>query len=132
MLLLGLSWAGTDAQKVRTVAEALIAEQRADGGWAGNPNLASDAYATGEALYALRETGVLAASDPRHRRGVEYLLRTQYPDGSWYVPSRAVKFQPYFQSGFPFEHDQWISAAGTAWAATAVAAEIARRPLPPF
>jgi ankyrin repeat protein len=132
MLLLGLSWTGADAQKVRTAAAALIAQQRADGGWAGNPNLASDAYATGEALYALREAGVLAPSDPRHRRGVEYLLRTQYPDGSWYVPSRAVKFQPYFQSGFPFEHDQWISAAGTAWAATAVAAEIARRPLPPF
>jgi hypothetical protein len=132
MLLLGLSWTGADARKIRTVAEALIAQQRADGGWAGNPNLVADAYATGEALYALREAGVLAPSDPRHRRGVEYLLRTQYPDGSWYVPGRAVKFQPYFQSGFPFEHDQWISAAGTAWAATAVAAEIARRPLPPF
>jgi hypothetical protein len=37
------------------------------------------------------------------------------------VVSRAVKFQPYFQSGFPHDHDQWISAAGTAWAAMALA-----------
>jgi hypothetical protein len=45
-------------------------------------------------------------------------------DGSWYVRSRAVKFQPYFQSGFPFDHDQWISAAATAWAVRALAPAI--------
>jgi len=28
--------------------------------------------------------------------------------------------QPYFDSGFPYEHDQWISAAGTAWASMAL------------
>jgi ankyrin repeat protein len=125
MLLLGLSWTGAAQQRIRIAAETLISQQHEDGGWAGNPNLGSDAYATGEALYALRESGALSAADQRHRRGVQYLLRTQHADGSWYVASRAVKFQPYFQSGFPFEHDQWISAAGTAWAATAVAAEIA-------
>jgi N-acyl-D-amino-acid deacylase len=37
------------------------------------------------------------------------------------VISRAVKFQPYFESGFPHGHDQWISSAGTAWAAMALA-----------
>jgi hypothetical protein len=31
-----------------------------------------------------------------------------------------MKIQPYFQSGFPYEHDQWISATGTAWAAMAL------------
>jgi hypothetical protein len=36
----------------------------------------------------------------RRRRGVEFLLKTQQADGSWHVKSRAVKFQPYFQSGF--------------------------------
>jgi hypothetical protein len=29
-------------------------------------------------------------------------------------------FQPYFESGFPHGHDQWISQAGTALAATAL------------
>jgi hypothetical protein len=31
-----------------------------------------------------------------------------------------VKFQPYFESGFPHGHDQWISAAATAWATMAL------------
>ena len=41
-------------------------------------------------------------------------LRTQLDDGSWYVRSRAVKLQPYFQSGFPHGHEQWISYVATA------------------
>jgi hypothetical protein len=59
---------------------------------------------------------------------VEYLLKTQLDDGSWHVASRAVKFQPYFQSGFPHDHDQWISASATAWATMALsyAAETAK------
>jgi hypothetical protein len=35
--------------------------------------------------------------------------------------SRATKFQIYFQSGFPYEHDQWISTMATGWAANALA-----------
>ncbi|MGH9719722.1 MAG: hypothetical protein ACRD8O_05885 [Bryobacteraceae bacterium] len=60
-------------------------------------------------------------SNAVYKRGVEFLLRTQYEDGSWYVKSRAYPLQPYFESGFPYEHDQWISAAGTSWAAMALA-----------
>ena len=83
----------------------------------------SDAYATGQALAALRESGVVAASqEPALRRGVEFLLRTQLVDGSWLVKSRAVPIQAYFESGFPHGADQWISAAGTAWAVRALAA----------
>jgi hypothetical protein len=69
---------------------------------------------------ALAEAGT-AVSNPAFRRGVEFLLATQYPDGSWYVRSRSIKLQPYFESSFPFGHDQWISTAGTAWAAQAIA-----------
>jgi len=123
MLLLGLSWTTAERQKIRNVALSLIARQRTDGGWAGNANLTSDAFATSEALYALRNSGFASAGDGVYRRGVEYLLSTQHADGSWYVRSRAVKVQPYFQSGFPFDHDQWISAAATAWASMALAAE---------
>ena len=125
MLLAGLSWTGAPKTEIRSAAEALIAQQRADGGWGGNPNLPSDAFATGEALYALRESGELTAADSVHQRSVQYLVRTQYPDGSWYVRSRAVKLQPYFESGFPFGHDQWISAAATAYASMALAASLA-------
>jgi ankyrin repeat protein len=122
--LLALSAASVGKDAVKRVADSLVAQQRSDGGWAGNPNLGSDAHSTGVALHALRETGFLSADGPAHRRGVQYLLSTQYPDGSWHVRSRAAGFQPYFQSGFPFEHDQWISAAATAWAAEALARSI--------
>jgi hypothetical protein len=54
------------------------------------------------------------------QRGAAFLLRTQHEDGSWHVKSRALKVQPYFESGFPHGHDQWISQAGTAWAAIAL------------
>jgi ankyrin repeat protein len=116
--IMGLHWAGVNTA---AQAKALAAQQRPDGGWSQNRYLASDAWATGEALWALRESGALKTSDAAYQRGVRSLLDTQWPDGSWYVRSRAPKFQPYFQSGFPFEHDQWISAAGTAWAVLALA-----------
>jgi ankyrin repeat protein len=117
MQLLGLKWAGET--NLGALPAKLIAQQREDGGWAQNANLASDAYATGQTLFALAETG-LAPSSPVYRRGVDFLLRTQAADGSWHVASRAPKLQPYFQSGFPYDHDQWISMAGTAWATMAL------------
>jgi len=54
------------------------------------------------------------------QKGVKYLLSTKAADGSWYVRSRAAKFQPYFESGFPYGHDQWISSMATGWAAAAL------------
>jgi ankyrin repeat protein len=118
MQLLGLSWAGEE--DTSKFARELVAHQRPDGGWSQNSYLESDAYATGQALFALAESGNLKASDPVFQRGIRYLLATQKEDGSWHVKSRAPKFQPYFESGFPYEHDQWISMAGTAWAAIAL------------
>ena len=83
------------------------------------PSLGSTAYATGKALVVLQTAG-LATSDPAYQRGVQFLLNSQQEDGSWYVRSRALGFQPYFNSGFPYAHDQWISAAGTSWATMAL------------
>jgi len=120
MQLLGLLWAGTDVSRLQEHLGNLTALQGADGGWSQTPGLATDAYATGQVLFTLHEIGV-PVSDTAYRRGVEYLLRTQLDDGSWHVVSRAVKFQPYFQSGFPHDHDQWISSFGTAWAAMGLA-----------
>jgi len=48
------------------------------------------------------------------------LLNTQMEDGSWYVKTRALAVQPYFDNGFPHGVDQWISAAGTSWATMAL------------
>jgi len=81
-----------------------------------------------EHLIALHQAGAIEPSDKAYQRGVIYLLNTQLADGSWHVKSRALKFQPYFQSGFPYGHDQWISSAGTAWAATALALSLPGAP----
>ena len=121
--LLGLKWAGVNAKDeiMRKATQALLAQQRSDGGWAQLSTLPSDAYATGQALVALREAGGVPATDTAYKRGVEFLLKTQFEDGSWYVKSRAIPIQPFFEAGFPYGHDQWISAAATNWAATALA-----------
>ena len=119
--IMGLHAAGTTLSDLHRDVNTLLNKQRADGGWAQTPYLDSDAYATGIVLHTLYAAGLAKPVDPAYRQGVAFLLRTQFPDGSWYVRSRAPKFQPYFQSGFPFNHDQWISSTGTAWAAMALA-----------
>ncbi len=118
--LLGLGWGGAGRVPIQQAARALIAEQRPDGGWAQMALLSSDAYATGQALVALAESGAVRATDPAFARGVQYLLKTQYADGSWYVRTRAIPLQPHFESDFPYGRDQFISAAGTNWAARAL------------
>jgi squalene cyclase len=92
--LLGLGWAGAGQEAIQSAAGALVAEQRPDGGWAQTPTLTSDAYATGQALWALQESGALKASDPVCERASQFLLKTQLADGSWYVRSRAIPLQP--------------------------------------
>ena len=119
--VLGLSWAGAPAADVTRAARELLAIQKDDGGWAQLDTMASDAYATGEALVALRESGVVAPTDRAYRQGIEFLLRTQIDDGSWIVETRAVPIQAYFESGFPYGVNQWVSAAATGWATTALA-----------
>ncbi len=118
--LLGLAWSGEPAYKLAPLARTLLAEQRADGGWAQLPALSSDAYATGQALYALQVATGMQSSDPAIDRGRRFLLRTQLEDGTWHVQRRAFPFQPTMQSGFPHGRDSWISAAATSWAVTAL------------
>lgn len=120
MQLLGLGWSGEDAKLLQPHVAKLVQSQRPDGGWAQLPGRDSDAFATGTALYALHCAGGLSGNDPVYQRGVEFLLRTQFDDGSWWVRSRSWPLQPHFDSGFPHGKDQWISAAGTAWAASAL------------
>jgi ankyrin repeat protein len=117
--LLGLAWFGKDKDATQTAMRELLAKQRPDGGWSDLDSMESGAYATGKSLFALQTAG-LPASDPAYRRAVQYLLNTQQEDGSWYVRSRAMAFQPYFDAGFPHGFDQWISAAGTSWATMAL------------
>jgi ankyrin repeat protein len=118
---LALAWGGA-AEQARQSAQTLVALQRRDGGWSQLPTMESDAYATGQALFALAIAGNMAPADPVYRKGVEYLLTTQAADGTWHVKTRSIWLQPYFESGFPYGRDQFISTAGTAWASMALAA----------
>ena len=127
MRLLGLAWADGDKTTIDAAARALIAQQRSDGGWAQIPTLASDAYATGEALVALNASAAISATSAAYARGAAFLVRTQRADGSWFVRSRAVPLQPHFESGFPYGRDQFISAAATNWAAQALIATVRPR-----
>jgi ankyrin repeat protein len=117
--LLGLAWAGTNKGSTQNAMQELLATQRTDGGWSDLDSMESSVYATGKALYALQIAG-MPASDSAYSRGTQYLLKTQQEDGSWYVKTRAMAFQPYFDAGFPHSFDQWISAAGSAWATLAL------------
>ena len=120
MKLLGLAWSGADRKAIEKAAAAVMANQRQDGGWGQLPGIESDAYATGQSMFALQEAGV-AASKHALARGTSYLLRTQLPDGTWHVRTRSNPVQELKESGFPHGRDQWISAAGTSWAALALA-----------
>jgi ankyrin repeat protein len=117
--VLGLAWAGKDKDATQKAMRELLAKQRPDGGWSDLDSMESSAYATGRSLFAL-QTAELPASDAAYQRAVKFLLNTQQEDGSWYVKTRAMALQPYFDAGFPHGFDQWISAAGTSWATVAL------------
>ena len=99
--LLGLRWTDAGRSAITAAGRALLREQRRDGGWSQLPTLESDAYATGEVLVALLQSGVRSPKDTAIRRGVQFLLSTQLADGSWFVQTRAIPIQPYFDAGFP-------------------------------
>jgi len=115
MRLAGLAWADAPQADIDRAAAELFAAQRTDGGWAQLPGLESDAYATGQSVVALQIAGKAAP-----QQSIAYLLRTQLADGTWLVRTRSNPVQPLKDSGFPHGRDQWISAAGTSWAAMAL------------
>jgi outer membrane protein OmpA-like peptidoglycan-associated protein len=83
--IVALSRFGSPQQQ--SLATALVArlkkEQGATGGWSeshGSPG--PNAFATGQVLYAFKESGVDTRS-PEFVRGVKYLLGTQEDTGAW-------------------------------------------------
>ena len=113
--VLGLHWGDAKLEKQKA-AEALIELQSTDGGWSQTTDMKSDAYATGLALSALRQSGALTANSPQYKSGVKWLLDHQEPDGSWRVKTRSKPIQKYFESSFPHGKDQFISISATCWA----------------
>src|SRR4029077_4688622 len=107
-------------ESIRKASDELLATRHDDGGWSQLDGGQSDAYATGPALVALHLAGRVSTNSPAYRDGLRFLIADQRRDGSWFVASRSKPFQPYFESGFPYGKDQFISMAATSWAVTAL------------
>ncbi len=81
---IGLASAGAQRSEgtVGALAARLHGLARQDGGFAFQPDGASTAFATGQALYALRVLGT-GDEDPVIARGTGWLLEHQAEDGGW-------------------------------------------------
>ena len=122
--LIGLGWAGAPRAQRVALAETLKAEQQPDGGWRAIRGRTSDVYSTAQSLVALHRAGDLPVTDAAWRRGIAFLLKAQASDGTWRQTSRlfppAPLSPPYFDAGYPGEHDQFISLSAASWAVMAL------------
>lgn len=100
----------SDTQQRR---DALLAKQNKDGGWGWLRGQPSDAYTTGQVLYALR-----LAETPTDNKavtsGVDWLLKSQNIDGTWTVSSDLTSAES------DENKDQIYSYWGTAWSVIAL------------
>jgi Squalene-hopene cyclase C-terminal domain len=89
--------------------DRLLALQNADGGWAQIKNNRSDAYATGQVLYALSLAGVKSQSSSI-QNAVAYLVSTQSESGAWPMTKRTHSGETPSQNLIP------ITYFGSSWA----------------
>jgi hypothetical protein len=119
--LLGMQWCGSSTELKTKLFEKLRSMQNKDGGWSQLPTLKSDAYATGQTLYALFESGMAKPEDAVYQKGLDYLLKTQDATGAWVVATRSFPIQPMIDTDFPpYNYSQFISATGSNWATIAL------------
>jgi hypothetical protein len=119
--LLGMQWCGSNADHKMKIAAKLRSMQNQDGGWSQLPTMKSDAYATGQTLYALYEAEMEKPEDAAYQKGLNFLLKTQNENGAWFVSTRSFPIQPFVDSDFPpYDDDQFISATATNWAVMAL------------
>ena len=77
------------AERAPELLSELLSRQNPDGGWSWLAGGDSDAFATGQVLYALTHCD-RSADDPAVERARDYLIESQTTDGSWSVPGRAI------------------------------------------
>jgi Squalene-hopene cyclase N-terminal domain len=78
---------GRPAREWEPLVRRIQERQNADGGWSQTKGMQSDAWATGQALYALAHAGI-DANEPIIARARAFLIKTQREDGSWPMTSR--------------------------------------------
>ena len=101
---------GRPAAEREPLVRRIHDRQNADGGWSQSKDMASDAWATGQALYALAHAGI-KPDDPAIARAHAFLIKTQRDDGSWLMTSR-----PTTAGGNGSSSLIPITGAGSAWA----------------
>lgn len=111
---------GRSAEEIGPLVAQIRKRQNADGGWSQTTEMSSDAWATGQALYALATAGV-GSSDPAIQRGQSFLVATQREDGSWLMTSRPTK-----PGGEGSTSLVPIIGAGSAWGVIGLARSAAR------
>lgn len=132
--LMGLAWTGAAAESTEIVQATrdMLAMQKSDGGWPQLSGYESDAYSTGEAVYALHEAG-FPTTDKAWQKGIQFLRSSQAKDGTWHVRSRMLSpadiSPPYFSTGFPYGKDEYLSYAGSCWAVMALLSALPETPL---
>jgi len=101
---------GRPVEEWMPLARRIKERQNEDGGWSQAKDMASDAWATGEALYALAHAGV-KPEEPAISSAQAFLIKTQREDGSWPMTSR-----PRARGGERAKNLIPITCAGSAWA----------------
>ena len=127
--LWGLSLFDGKPAELESARKLVIKEQHDDGGWPQLTDMESDAYATGQTLYVLQETGTDHSAESI-QLGIDFLLKTQQKDGSWFVKTRSKPVQRFFDNGDPHGKSQFISTAATSWAAVALAKSLSETASP--
>jgi hypothetical protein len=126
--LLGMYWGNAPVEQIQPLAKKLLSQQQKNGGWSQLDSLSTDAYATGQSLYALAITGAIETTDPVYQQGLSFLLNTQHEDGSWRAKTRSFPAVDFVNSGFPHGDDQFISAAASNWATLALLLACTKKP----
>ena len=98
-----------------SLIRVLKKRQNQDGGWSQTSGGPSDAWATGQTLYAL-SLGDHAEAGPAIQRGRAFLVKTQREDGSWPMTSRPTK-----PGGAGCDSLIPIIGGGSAWAVIGLA-----------
>ncbi|MCE9547086.1 MAG: hypothetical protein K8T25_16550 [Planctomycetia bacterium] len=119
---------GERAAMIERLTARLVAAQRADGSWSELESVAKKNSAAGvgvrstaDAVKALAE-GNLTIAEPAIRRGADWLIRQQRPDGSWHdqsgaiaATSRVVEALAAAEAAVPDISNEEAVAAGVHW-----------------
>lgn len=111
---------GSSRKDVQPLLDELLSMQQADGGWRQTSQMTSDAYATGQSLYVLSLAGYQTDA-PEINRAIDFLTKTQKPDGSWPMVARRASDDQPAKLLTP------ITAAASSWAVIGLVKFVAKK-----